>query len=419
MSVDRENYLEKHWRAYPSAEFPGEIAYGRLAEISSSVITLQSGLSFSLSASVDFPTSVLRKDDWLGLRIENQSVCEIHLLAPALESPKKPQMSLEMRRHWAQYLQVLRDFFDGKNFLEVQTPTLVTCPGTEPFLDLFSTEFKQGPYLRKLYLPTSPEIHLKKLLAQGLRQIYEIRPCFRNGETSDRHSPEFLMCEWYRSFENLSQIQQDCLHLIDYAIEKLPTSLVSPERKAQVQKELQSVQRVSMAELFQKHLQFQLTPQTSIVELKKLAQRLELKAEKFEQWDDVFFLIFIEKIEPFLETDKPLFLEKYPPSQAALARLTADGWGDRFELYWKGLELANAFHELNDPVLQAQRFAEDLEKKRQLGKEVPPLDPEFMQALRSGMPPSSGIALGVERLFMALTGISDISHVNASQNFKI
>ncbi len=120
------------------------------------------------------------------------------------------------------------------------------------------------------------------------------------------------------------------------------------------------------------------------------------------------FLIFMEKIESQLPQDELIFVEKYPPYQAALARLTEDGWGDRFEVYWKGLELANAFHELNDPSIQRRRSEEDLQKKKDLHKEAVSLDEEFFQCLEAGMPPSGGIALGVERLFMALFDIKTI-----------
>ena len=229
------------------------------------------------------------------------------------------------------------------------------------------------------------------MIAAVYRQVFEIKNCFRNGESSERHSPEFTMLEWYRCFVSLEQIIQDCLDLIEALHGKRP-----------------SFQRKSMAQLFQEKLQFKLTPATSIDELKALAKSLGLKADSFEIWDDVFYFIFVEKIEPFLDSSEPLFVEKYPPSQAAFARLTEDGWGDRFEIYWQGLELGNAFHELNDPKIQEQRFQEDLQKKSQIGKEVPNLDPEFMQALKSGMPPSSGIAMGLERLFMALNGIKEI-----------
>ena len=119
----------------------------------------------------------------------------------------------------------------------------------------------------------------------------------------------------------------------------------------------------------------------------------------------------MERIESQLPPDDLVFVEKYPPYQAALARLTEDGWGDRFEVYWRGLELANAFHELNDPIIQRLRANNDLKKKKELGKDLVDLDEEFFQCLEAGMPPSGGIALGVERLYMAFKNISQLSDV--------
>jgi lysyl-tRNA synthetase class 2 len=169
------------------------------------------------------------------------------------------------------------------------------------------------------------------------------------------------------------------------------------------------VSRYTVTELFQKYLHFELLPETSLAELKSLAEKTGVDARSAESIDDYFFLIFMDKIESQLPFDELIFVEKYPPYQAALARLTEDGWGDRFEVYWKGLELANAFHELNDPRIQRQRFNEDLQKKKQMGKEEIPLDEEFLQCLEAGLPPSAGIALGVERLFMAFYDVPRIS----------
>ncbi|MGZ5279762.1 MAG: amino acid--tRNA ligase-related protein, partial [Pseudobdellovibrionaceae bacterium] len=307
------------------------------------------------------------------------------LLAPALKEPRLLSSNAEIQRRWFDFLFQVRSFFAGKGFQEAQTPSLVRCPGTEPFLDVFS--------VGSFYLPTSPEIHLKKMLAGGYEKIFEIRPCFRKGEISERHQPEFWMLEWYRSFVDLEQIIQDSLHLIQY-----------------LGGEVSGFQRKTMAQLFQEKLNFELTPKTSIQDLKILAEQIGLgdAVRDFQIWDDVFYLIFIEKIEPFLDSEHPLIVEKYPPSQAALARLTPDGWGERFELYWKGFEIANAFHELNDPEIQRSRTAQDLALKKALEKEVPPLDEEFFDALLSGLPPSGGIALGLERLFMCLNKVTDI-----------
>ena len=369
----------------PKAEVAGRIS---LISHKERKLSLQGKGEWSVASGASFPLEILQPGDWIALQLQNSQIQEITLLSPALKEPKRLSSSPEIQRQWIDFLQKVRHFFAGKGFQEVQTPTLVTCPGTEPFLDLFS--------VGGAYLPTSPELHLKKMLAGGYEQIFEIRPCFRKGEISERHQPEFWMLEWYRSFHDLEQILQDALHLIEF-----------------LGGDVSKFQRKSMAQLFQEKLGFTLTPQTTIEELKALADQVGLgeTVRNYALWDDVFYLIFIEKIELDLDSTHPVIVEKYPPSQAALARLTEDGWGDRFELYWKGFEIANAFHELNDPVVQEQRSKEDLALKRALGKEIPPLDPDFYHALWSGMPPAGGIALGLERLFMSLHGIKDIRQV--------
>jgi lysyl-tRNA synthetase class 2 len=388
--VNRDDFLKNFWKAYPQAPANADV-FGRISHLESSQISIQLKGEWSFSKDLKFPVSVLQKNDWVALHLSKGQVRELTLLAPALEPPLELSSSLVRQKQWFHFLAQVRLFFSGKAFSEAQTPTLVTCPGTEPFLDLFSTEFVHGKIRKKLYLPTSPELHLKKILSAGAENIFEIRPCFRNGEISERHQPEFWMLEWYRSFVDLNQILQDSLHLIEF-----------------LGGSVEGFQRKTMAQLFKEKLNFELTPQTSLEELKKLATANDLRVEHFNLWDDVFYFIFIEKIEPFLDSEQPLFVEKYPPSQAALARLTEDGWGDRFELYWKGFEIANAFNELNDPEIQKLRFEQDLQLKKTLGREVPPLDLEFMQALKSGLPPSAGIALGLERLFMALHNLQDI-----------
>lgn len=322
---------------------------------------------------------------------------EILLLAPQKAPLPRRTLAPEALMKWNHYVQGLRDFFLSHDFLEIKTPSLVPCPGTEPSLDVFATELKVGSRLEKLYLPTSPELHLKKALALGADKIFEIAPCYRNGEITERHQPEFTMLEWYRAYDNLSSIKKDVVNLVQNLAQHLQFS--APK----------IVKSYSVAELFKIHCDFSLTPQTTKAELKALAEKLNVDVHSAESIDDFFFLIFMEKIESQLNPDEMIFVEKYPPYQAALARLTEDGWGDRFEVYWQGYELANAFHELNDPAVQRLRSQEDLDKKRELKKEPVRLDEEFFQCLDAGMPPSGGIALGVERLFMALTGISRIS----------
>lgn len=327
------------------------------------------------------------------------SVNEILLLAPQKSALPARIYNKEILQQWGMYIQGLRDFFRSRDFIELHTPSLVTCPGTEPSLDVFATELKVGSRAKKLYLPTSPELHLKKALALGAEKIFEIAPCYRNGEITERHQPEFLMLEWYRSFDNLMSIKKDVEELVSTLARILKLS--GPQR----------VRSYSVAELFKMYCDFDFRPDTTKDELKALADKLGVDVHSAESIDDFFFLLFMDKIESQLPSEELIFVEKYPPYQAALARMTAEGWGDRFEVYWKGLELANAFHELNHPEIQRLRSAEDLAKKKDLHKDVVSLDEEFFQCLEAGMPPSGGIALGVERLFMALTNTDRISEL--------
>lgn len=312
------------------------------------------------------------------------------LLAPQVRALPRRSYEPEILKRWNKYLEFLREFFESRDFLHVQTPSLVSCPGTEPSLDVFATELIVGSRRQKLFLPTSPELHLKKALALGAEKIYEIASSYRNGEITERHQPEFTMIEWYRAYDNLSSIQKDVVDLVGFLSEKMKTP---PPRE---------VRTYSVADLFKIYCDFELTPQTSKEELETLAGHLQVDCRSAESIDDYFFLIFMDKIERQLPPEELIFVNKYPPYQAALARLTEEGWGDRFEVYWQGYELANAFHELNDPHVQRLRSQEDLRKKLQSGKELVALDEEFFQCLEAGLPPSGGIALGVERLFMAL-----------------
>ena len=181
--------------------------------------------------------------------------------------------------------------------------------------------------------------------------------------------------------------------------------------RAQIEKP-NGVLSFSMAQLFRDKCNFELKPDTSADELKSLAVQLNVDVSSASCIDDYFYLIFMEKIEHQWPNKSLVFIEKYPPYQAALARVGADGWAERFEVYWQGYELGNAFHELNDPVIQRQRAREDLEKKKQTGKKQIELDEKFFEALALGLPPSAGIAIGLERLYMALFKTRDISFIN-------
>ncbi|MGZ3727552.1 MAG: EF-P lysine aminoacylase EpmA, partial [Pseudobdellovibrio sp.] len=339
---------------------------------------------------------VLKEGDLVGILPNNQVI----LLAPNLTERKLKSLSWADHRQWQKFISTVRNIFSEKSFQEIKTPTLVNCPGTEPSLDVFETEFRLESKNKKYYLPTSPELNLKKLLAEGAEKIFEIAPVFRNGEKTNRHSPEFLMLEWYRGFANLSRIKMDTIELIDTLSEKL-----------KVEKPVGAL-TFTMADLFKQYCQFDLKPNTAGEELKALAQKLHVDVSSASTIDDYFYLIFMDKIENKWPQDYLVFVEKYPPYQAALARIGADGWAERFEVYWQGYELGNAFHELNDPVLQKVRAREDLEKKKLLNKRPIELDEAFFAALEFGLPPSAGIAVGLERLYMAFYKIKEISQLN-------
>jgi lysyl-tRNA synthetase class 2 len=250
--------------------------------------------------------------------------------------------------------------------------------------------------LRTLHLPTSPEFHLKRLLAAGWTRPFEIKDCFRNGESGPSHQPEFAMLEWYRAFETLDAIEID----IGDLLAECARALGAPEPPRP--------RVTTVRALFEQAHGFELRPETSAEDLRTLAFQLGLSPDPSDAWDDLFFRVFLHRIEPELGVDGPLIVRDYPPRLAALARLRPNGWADRLEVYWRGLELANGFHELNDPLENEARFAADAEVRLRLGRAPFPRDEALLEALRGGMPPAAGIALGLDRLFMALLGIGDI-----------
>ena len=397
MGKTRDEFLEKHWTRYP--EMPQRaLKTGRIQQhfLGTQSIRGWPVVNYPADAFLGAADDLLIDGDLVTVLPGNKLV----LLAPNNSGREVKSQVWAEHRNWQQFLNQVRKFFSDKSFLEIKTPTLVLCPGTEPSIEVFETEFVLGSKVKKYFLPTSPELNLKKLLAEGADKIFEIAAVFRNGERTERHSSEFLMLEWYRSYVNLNRIKMDVIELIEILADQL-----------KVEKP-RGVLSFTIPQLFSQYCHFELTPQTGVEELKKLAATLSVDVSAAQTIDDFFYLIFMDKIEFQWPSDQLVFIEKYPPYQAALARIGADGWAERFEVYWHGLELGNAFHELNDPTVQKKRAIDDLRQKMLLGKKSVDLDETFFQALEFGMPPSAGIAMGLERLYMALTGIKDISSIN-------
>jgi elongation factor P--(R)-beta-lysine ligase len=397
MSNRRDEYLNEHWSRYP--EMPQRaLKWGRVEQHFIGTQPLGELIlgSKQIGEAHFKATDVLVEGDLVALLPDKSAI----LLTPNLTGQRpKPELWSEHKK-WQAFIEMVRQVFIRKSFTPVKTPTLVNCPGTEPSLDVFKTEFQIESKKRTFFLPTSPELNLKKLLAAGAERIFEIAPVFRNGEQTERHSPEFLMLEWYRAFSGLGKIKMDVIEMVEVLANEMQCPAPIGHRT------------YSVAELFKTFCNFDLTPRTTVDEFKRLAAELSVDVSAATSIDDYFYLIFMEKIENKWSHDELVFVEKYPPYQAALARLDQNGWAERFEVYWRGYELGNAFHELNDPTVQRARSQEDLLKKKTMGKETVGLDESFFDALDYGLPPSAGIAVGLERLYMSLTDTQQIDGIN-------
>ena len=312
----------------------------------------------------------------------------------------------------------LRRWFESRGFLEVETPALQISPGMEPHLQAFATELTtpEGEVQRR-YLHTSPEFAMKKLLVAGLPKIFQIAHVFRNGERARVHSPEFTMLEWYRADEDYEAVMADCETILRLACTEAGTSELRSGGLAS--SPFETFERLTVADAFRRYTGIDLlatapdplTPDAGL--LHDAARRREITPHDQDSWEDLFFRIMLERIEPNLGIGRPLILRDYPISLAALARpKPADSRvAERFELYACGIELANAFGELTDAVIQRRRFDADMALRERLYGSRYPVDEDFLAALAYGMPESSGAALGIDRLVMLATGAPSVEAV--------
>jgi lysyl-tRNA synthetase class 2 len=281
----------------------------------------------------------------------------------------------------------IRSFFKDQNFHEVFTPILVPVPSIEPNLEVFRTELRTSKgQKRPGFLIMSPEFSIKKLLAAGIGNCFEITKCFRNEEeVSKLHNPEFTMLEWYRINADYTDIMKD--------FEDLFVKIIGSDKLTYQGVEHNLTRpwpRISFEEAFKKYA----------------GNKIE------EVKDEDFYQIFFNEIEPeLLKLKKPYFLYDYPISQASLSRPKAsDGrFAERFEVFLAGVELGNCFSELTDHIEQKKRFEADLIERKKTGKTVYPIDEDLIEALKSGLLKVSGIAVGVDRLIMLAADASSIS----------
>lgn len=309
----------------------------------------------------------------------------------------------------------LRNFFKMQGFHEIETPMLVRSPGTEPYLDLFSTQLnlqtKSGLKKEKLYLLTSPELSLKKVVAAGLSKVFQLTKSFRNNEgLSPYHNPEFSILEWYRTKADYTHIMNDCENLIKELVKEIQGNSETLSYQGKKYDLSLPWPRISVEEAFEKYANLRAEVFLDEEKLRQAAAEKKYVNSKNASWEELFNQIFLNEIEPEIaQFTKPVFVKDYPLSLAALSRKKPGDprFAERFELYLGGIELANAFSELTDPAENRTRAMSDLAERKKLGKEVYPLDEAYLAALEN-LPPTGGIALGVDRLVMLLADVASV-----------
>lgn len=302
-------------------------------------------------------------------------------MIPSSPSSRTPSPSLLLR---SRTVHAIRGFFHERGFVEVETPVRLRAPALELHIDAEPSGER--------WLRTSPELHMKRLLAQGFDRLFQMGPCFRRGERGDRHHPEYTMLEWYRAHADYTDILADTKALIAHVARSVRGD-TSIRYLGQTIELLPRWERITVSEAFR----------------------------QFAGWDPVahydeerFSLDLVDKVEPRLPRDVPVVLTDYPAEAAALARRKAGHplVAERWELYIGGMEIANAYSELTDPAEQRARFEACAAARGRLGKAVYPLDEDFLAAL-ADMPPSGGIALGVDRLVMLMADAATLDDVMA------
>ncbi len=303
-------------------------------------------------------------------------------------------------------LKAIREFFEKEEFLEVDTPTLVASPDPNPFNEVFKIEGK------KLYLTPSPEFFIKKLLSLGLKNVYQITKAYREGQENDpQHLNEFTILEWYRNNADYYNLMVDCENLLNYLAEGLKLkTLIYNKQKINL---TPPWQKTTCKEAFKKYADINLDEFLEIKTAREICQKKGYQISDKNSWEELYHQVFLNEVEPKLPKEQPLILYDYPSPLAALSKIkdTNFKYAERFEFYIGGLELGNGYSELTDSQEQERRLQADLQTRKEKGMLVFDYDHEFVEALKSGIPKTAGIAVGIDRLVMLFTDCTDIHEV--------
>ncbi|MCB1783783.1 MAG: EF-P lysine aminoacylase GenX [Alphaproteobacteria bacterium] len=310
----------------------------------------------------------------------------------------------------------VRSFFDSEGFTEVDTPALQICPVMDTHIHAFETDLKNVDLTlkRKMYLQTSPEFEMKKLLTAGMDRIYQLCHVYRNAEGTKRHSPEFTLLEWYRAGAGADYraMMQDTQNLLRHIAQS--QSITHFTQGKILCDPFTDWEKLTLCEAFDTYAGIKLEDHLEDIESFAAAiQAKGIRTAPDDRWDDLFFRVMGEKIEPHLGMQRPTILYDYPAAMASLSRRKPEDprFAERFELYVCGIELCNAFSELTDGQEQRARFEAEMALKNKLYGETYPPDEEFFRALDYGLPESGGNALGIDRLVMLTTGSQDINQI--------
>ena len=308
----------------------------------------------------------------------------------------QPTASVKNLLTRAKLLAEIRRFFTDRGLLEVETPVLSEFGVTDVHLATFSTEFISpfGEQSKTLWLSPSPEYHMKRLLAAGSGPIFQIGKVFRNEEAGNRHNPEFTMLEWYRPHFDMYRLINEVDDLLQQILECPPAESMSYQFAFQ--------QYVGLDPL-----------SADLSELAEKAKKHQLIGAENENRDTLLQFLFSTVVEPQIGQEAPVVVYHFPASQAALAQISSEDLrvAERFEFYYKGLEMANGFHELSDAREQLRRFQQDNLQREKMGLPVRAIDTRLLAALQARIPNCSGVALGVDRLLMIAMGTESIKDV--------